>query len=1328
MAGKKIRGITVQLGGDTTGLRKALTDADKALAATQKELNEVKKGLKFDPGNAKLAAQQQELLSQAIKQTSEKLRALEENQDKVNKAFRANGAWEAQYQPIKERIEQTSKALEDLRKAEEDFKRKHESGKISDDEYEEFVKNLKAAEQAAKDARKEKTELDKKFQDGHINAEQYREYEREVEKTRAQLAKMQDDLNKSGKAADENAKEMKKAAKSIDDVDDSAKQANESLGRFGKDLKDDVKSATKVVAALSAAILAVGKSSVDAGAEFDAAMSKVIATLGFSVDEVNTAGTKAAKTYEALRDYAQQMGKSTAYSATESAEALNYMAMAGWNDEQMLAGLDDVLNLAAASGADLATTSDIVTDALTAMGYSAEDAGRLADVMAAASSNANTNVEMMGETFKYAAPLAGSLGYSMEDTATAIALMANSGIKASSAGTALRGWLSKLAAPTKDSQKAMEELGITLTDEEGNMKSLRDVIGDTRTAFADLSEAEKAQYAKMMAGQQGLSGFLAIVNAAPEDLDKLTNAIDNSAGAAKAMSEVRIDNLEGDVTILKSAVEGAQIAISDKLTPSIRKYTQIGTKTVTAMADAFGKNGLEGAVEAAHQTLDKEMGDDAKTVFAVETAVKALTAAFIAYKGALVLSEGIDALKKVNAALAEGKALSEAMAKAQLANPYVLLAAAVTAAVVAFKSYKDLQTDLIDETADSYATFSAEQQEVIDKTNDTAAALNASRQEYENNVKAIELDEKQTALLVDRLYDLDGIQSKDAAKKAEMAAIVDQLNGSVEGLNLKYDEQTGKLNKTKDAVDQLVSSYFEEAKAEAYKNRLVKLIEEQAEAEENHEKAVRAVEVAEGKRISTQNRLNSVTASYNRNAERILELDQEMSKGNWTAEKEAEYNSLTEANGKLAESMQSLQGEIDNIDLGMGDLYATQVTAKDALDNTSGSIDMLRDKMGEASVEVPEESAAISAGIDGINAVMEGVSQNAGATHNSLVEAFYISEDLEPALSEVYDLVDEYNKELESRKGALQSWFEGSVTVKEEDLSMNSMWAALNSTTTRLDDWQAKIDKLTDEGINDKYLQHLKDAGPESLNEINQLFTVPEDTRKKYADQWADGYERAAEVAEKQMQAAKEETNTKIGEIIKTISDNSPQMKDTFNQLGIDGVDGYIQAFSDPQKLQELKEAVRQMVEIALAEVQATQDSNSPAKEFDYLGEDAGDGYALGYEKKETEVQKAAREMALSAIKAVEDVGKTGLKAPSGFAESIKESLSSIDVLRGSLQSNANDGNLVAKPPESQQIIVKMDPIVTKTYLDSREIAESVAEPLDAIYALKAESAGRGHA
>lgn len=1324
MAKKTIKGITVQIGGDTSGLTKALANVDSALNSTRSELKEVEKGLKFDPGNTKLATQQQELLAQAIKQTSEKLRTLEENQDKVEKAFRANGAWEAQYAPIKAKIDETSEALKKLKKSEEDFKKKHESGEISDKEYEDFIKALEEAEKASKNARKEKEELDKKFTDGHINGEQYREYEREVEKTRKQLTDLEQQLDDAGKAADSNADELKKAEKATKDVGNAADDASKEIGEFKNELKSDVQDAAKVVAALTAAILAVGKASVDAGMEFDSSMKKVMATLGYTEEQLNDSSSEASRTYQALRDYAQEMGASTKFSASQSAEALNYMAMAGWNDKQMLEGLDGVLNLAAASGAELATTSDIVTDALTAMGYGAEEAGHLADVMAAASSNANTNVEMMGETFKYAAPVAGALGYSMEDVSVAIGLMANSGIKASAAGTALRGWLSKLAAPTKDSGQAMADLGISLTDSAGSMRSLRDVMGDTRKAFADLTEAEKAQYAKMLAGQQGMSGLLAIVNAAPADFEKLSKAIDNSAGAAENMANVSIDNLEGDITIMKSAIEGAEIAISDKLTPSLRKYAQIGTKTISAMTDAFGKGGLEGAIDAAHQTLRKEMGEDAKTIFGAEAAVKALTAAFIAYKGAMLLSKGIESLEKVNALMAEGKTLAEAMGAVNLANPWILALAAITAASFAIKS----AVDNMDVVGNVYAEFTAEQQKVIDNVDKLAQKMSESREDYEENTKAIEDNEKQVQALVDRLYDLDSVQGKDAAQKAEMSVIVDELNSSVEGLNLQYDEQTGKLNKTRDAVDGLVDSYFEEAKAEAYKNRLVKLIEEQVEAEEAHEKAVKAVEVAQGKRASAQNRLNSYTAAYNRNAERILELDKEISAGNWTEEREAEYTRLVTKNQELAASMEGVQSEIDNLDLGMGDLQAAQISAKAALDDTTGSIDNIREKMGEAGVTVPEDAEAIAGAADQVGSAMDTAAAKADSTHNSLTEAFYISEDLEPALDEVYELVDAYNKELESRKGALQSWFEGSVTVKEEDLSMNSMWAALNETTSKLDDWQAKIDKLTEEGVNDKYIQHLKDAGPESLNEINQLFSVPEDTRKQYADQWADGYSRAAEVAEHQMEAAKEETNTKIGEIIGTIKENSPQMAETFNQLGIDGIDGYIAAFSDPNKLQELKEAVKAMVEAAMAEVELTQDSHSPSKKFNKLGDYAGEGYALGFKDEETAVQKAARQMAEDAIKAVEAVNKAGLKAPQGFAESIKESMASASAVKSGLQSTAKS-LLTPTPPAKQEVIVKMpETIITKSYLDGRQIAENQAPYLDSIFGNRAVGEARGHA
>ena len=221
-------------------------------------------------------------------------------------------------------------------------------------------------------------------------------------------------------------------------------------------------------------------------------MSKVSAISGATGDN-----------FKQLKEKAMEMGKKTKFSATESAEAFEYMAMAGWKTEEMLGGIEGIMNLAAASGEDLATTSDIVTDALTAFGLSASDSAEFADVLAAASANANTNVSMMGDTFKYVAPVAGALGYSVQDTAIAIGLMANSGIKASQAGTALRSILSRMAKPTEQVQTAMNELGISLTDSNGNMKSMRQVMEDMRNGFSGLTKDQQAAYAATIGGQIG---------------------------------------------------------------------------------------------------------------------------------------------------------------------------------------------------------------------------------------------------------------------------------------------------------------------------------------------------------------------------------------------------------------------------------------------------------------------------------------------------------------------------------------------------------------------------------------------------------------------------------------------------------------------------------------------------------------------------------------------------------------------------------------------------------------------------------------------------------
>lgn len=350
--------------------------------------------------------------------------------------------------------------------------------------------------------------------------------------------------------------------------------------------KTGIATTVTAISGMSTALAGVAGYSIKVGSSFEAGMSKVQAVSGASNEQL-----------QRLSDKAKEMGATTKFSATEAADAMNYMAMAGWKTEDMLNGIDGIMNLAAASGEDLATTSDIVTDALTAFGLSASDSTHFADVLAAASSNANTNVSMMGETFKYVAPVAGSLGYSAEDCAVAIGLMANSGIKASQSGTALRSMFSRLAKPSKEVKEAMEKLNISLTDSHGNMKSLDTLMGDLRNSFSGLSESEKAEMASSLAGQEAMSGLLAIVNASDADFNKLKDAIYGADGASAKMAETMQDNLKGKITITKSTIEGLGIKIYEEIEDPMKEAAEGATDSVGQISSALENGGIDAAVE-----------------------------------------------------------------------------------------------------------------------------------------------------------------------------------------------------------------------------------------------------------------------------------------------------------------------------------------------------------------------------------------------------------------------------------------------------------------------------------------------------------------------------------------------------------------------------------------------------------------------------------------------------------------------------------------------------------------------------------------------------------
>ena len=569
MAGR-IKGITVEIGGDTTGLEKALRSVNTTIRNTQSQLKDVNRLLKLDPSNTELLSQKQRALKDAIGATTDK--------------------------------------LETLKQAQAQAKQQLENGDLGQDKYDAL--------------------------------------QREIIETEQELRRLQ-----------EEAASTSVALSKID-------QAGKKMEAFG----DSVTHAGQSIMPASMAVAGLGAAAVKTAADFDAGMSKVAAISGATGEDL-----------DALRDKAREMGAKTKFSASEAASAMEYMAMAGWKTEDMLGGIEGIMNLAAASGEDLATTSDIVTDALTAFGMTAQDSAHFADILAAASSNANTNVAMMGETFKYCAPIAGALGFSAEDVAEAIGLMANAGIKSTQAGTALRTIMNNLSGEVKITGKALGEVTIATTNTDGSMRDLSDILADCRGAFSQLSESERAQAAEALVGKNAMSGFLALMNAAPEDIEKLSTAIENCDGTAAQMAETMQDNLAGQLTILKSQLEELAISFGEMLMPAIRAIVS----RVQAFVDKL--NGMSESQRKAVLTIGLIIAAMGPLLVILGTVISKVG---VAMQGFVKLATGV---KKLGVAVKAGTGIFGKLGAALggISAPVLAVIAVIAVLVAAFKHLWD---------------------------------------------------------------------------------------------------------------------------------------------------------------------------------------------------------------------------------------------------------------------------------------------------------------------------------------------------------------------------------------------------------------------------------------------------------------------------------------------------------------------------------------------------------------------------------------------------------------------------------------------------------------
>lgn len=734
------------------------------------------------------------------------------------------------------------------------------------------------------------------------------EVAKSAEKTGKQVEKSaKDSASKAGQAAKQGADSAAKGTESAstkmqqshkkvkDTAKESADGAKKSWEESNQSTVASTESATSKMAGLmkkSAAVIGVAsvaaaKKTIDVGKSFEAGMSEVQAISGAS-----------GKDLEKLSAKAKQMGATTKFSATESATALKYMAMAGWKTNQMVSGLSGVMNLAAASGEDLGTVSDIVTDSMTAFGLKAKDSGHFADVLAKASSSSNTNVAMMGETFKYVAPLAGSMKYSIEDTATAIGLMANAGIKGSQAGTSLRSIITRLVKPPKDAATALNALGISTTKADGSMKPLRETMAELREKFSGLTESQKASYASSIAGQEAMSGLLAIVNASDSDFNKLQKAIDNSSGAAKKQADVMNNNLQGALYDLGSVAESVGIGIYEDIKTPLTKAVGVGTAQLRILSNKLKKGGIKEIVpKEAINTVEnlgkvamvagkggvKVLGAAAKLVGNnMEVALPVAASLLTVFKGYKAVTTVVTAFRTVSTAtqgasigvqllgtaiqLFTGKTIQATSAttafkaaSTALGGPVGIAVVAVGALAAGVAAYTLTQKKAVTEADRYYSSCT----KLKKKQEEMAASIKSLHKQNQKNVDSTRANGAQADQLYQRLTKLMNVEHKNAGTKAQIVSVVKQLNELLPGLNLEYDKEADKLNKSTSAIKKNIAALKEQAMAKAYQKGMESAASKVAKADIENENAIKKKTEATNKYNAAVEKMNQVTAKVN---------------------------------------------------------------------------------------------------------------------------------------------------------------------------------------------------------------------------------------------------------------------------------------------------------------------------------------------------------------------------------------------------------------------------------------------------------------------------------
>ena len=891
-----------------------------------------------------------------------------------------------------------------------------------------------------------------------------------LEKQRQKLGETKDRLDAAGVSTTDLANKDAELTAKIQELTEEQKRAAEGAGEFGN-------AGVQAIEAVGGAIAAAGiteamKSIADAYME----CVEVAGNFGQAMSAVEAIANSNTSEMAALTAEAKELGATTKFTAQQSANAMEYMAMAGWDAREMLNGMDGVINLAAAAGEDLAQVSDIVTDNLSAFGLQAADTAHFADVLAAAAANSNTNISIMGETFKSSSSVAGALGYSVEDVAVMVGLMANNAVKGSRAGTALRNIFNGLLGGVTLTAEAFGELDYSAVNSDGSMKGLMETVKDLRGYFDEMTEAERVNNAMAIAGMRGYNGLLAILNATDEDFQSLYASINDCSGAAERMAKVKLDNLNGDITLANSAMEALQSTIGEQFNPELRELTQLKTELLNGLNDfiienpALAKGVMAGAaafgvmgtaiigVNAAIKVfkaleLATLFTGPAGVLLGVAAGIAGVTAAVVGFveatrDGGPAVRELTEAARELNEAIEEAGATCEdttasTLAAADVANSYIdKLEAMGDMANASDKEQKQYQNTLalllqvMPELSDCISTTTDEYGRATYTLETTTEALRANTEEWKRNAKAQAYQEYLNTLM--EQYNgvmLEAAENEIGLTQAryELEAASQKYNAAIERMNELWaeaseeaDRQYREYGVLGDATGYLSQEYYD------LQNSLSDLSNEVWEAQssvEAHEKAIakdaEAVAAAEAEMNAAEQAVNELTEAMG---------DYSDGQANTAAQESAvrealdgtmaSVQALTEAYADAYdEALESFSGQFGLFDEAKADAEATVAAAQEAL-NTQLSFWQGYAANIAALKEISAEDLGVTQ--ENYNALMEyvrsGTPEAAGLAAD-MVKA--VNDGNTQALTDLADTLGEISASQEEAAGDVAEWTTG---------------------------------------------------------------------------------------------------------------------------------------------------------------------------------------------------------------------------------------------------------------------------------------------------------------